>query len=191
MNSYKGERFNVEFYPSFLSEAEATILYNHIESSAKWSSKITPGKRVNANYGDPGVSYQLKIRDAIIDRKVLPWKELPILELVRDRLINLSKSKYNYCVVQRYPSGNVGIKAHRDKEMKSGTDIAGVSLGSKRTLILYPPNYNGVNTMAVKLELPPGSLYILKPPTNDHWTHSIEKDGTVTAPRISLTFRYT
>jgi hypothetical protein len=43
----------------------------------------------------------------------------------------------------------------------------------------------------LKIPLVSGSLYILKPPTNDHWAHSIEKEPEVKEPRISLTYRYT
>ena len=94
----------------------------------------------------------------------------------------ITNEKYNICVIQRYPSGKVGIKKHRDKEMKLGTTISGLSLGATRKLKLEYYDKN------IEKDLLSGSLYVLNPPTNSYYTHCIEKDST-TEPRISLTFR--
>ena len=85
-----------------------------------------------------------------------------------------------------YPSGNVGIGRHRDREM-GGRTIACLSFGADRTLTLTPFKY--LHEKERRYALPSGSLYVLLPPTNVHWMHSIEKDNTTIA-RISLTFRY-
>lgn len=72
--------------------------------------------------------------------------------------------------------------------MKRGTDICGLSLGYEtRDLILIPPPFNKNDKEKLCISLPPGSLCILKPPTNNYWMHSIAKDETTT-PRISLTY---
>ena len=194
--NFQGDRLHVDFYTDFLTQEEAVFLFEYIEKNVKWSGLITNGKRVNQNYGDDGISYKLKFGGyggkpvKIIERKVLPWDDLPILKIVRDKLSKLTNSKYNYCVIQRYPNGNVGINPHRDKEMLSGIDsnIAGISLGSTRTLTLSPPK-NSQTAFPIKLGLVPGSLYVLKYPTNEYWTHCIEKDPNIIGARISLTFR--
>jgi len=185
---YQGEKLNVEVYPNFISPEFEKELFTLLDNNVKWSSKITSGRRVNQNYGDTGVSYKFSINSKIIERIVHPWEQMPILQQIRDYLSSLTQTNYNYCVVQRYPNGNVGINPHRDKEMVSGTDIAGISLGTSRILTLTPPRSNRIDTIPIHIDLPPGSLYILKPPTNDHWLHSIEKDNSTT-PRISLTYR--
>jgi alkylated DNA repair dioxygenase AlkB len=187
--SYRKERLEVDFYHNFLDPETAQDLYQHLEKHAQWRRDITPGRRVNQNYGDDGVSYEYSLRGNLIHRPTCPWSELPVLESLRDAVSNVSRNRYNYCVVQRYPSGRVGINPHRDKEMKHGTDIAGLSLGATRVLTLTPPRFNRVDTNPINISLTPGSLYILRPPTNDYWTHSIEKDLTVTESRVSLTFR--
>lgn len=192
--TYRQERLVVDVYPNFLNSILAQQLFDYLETEVPWNKKITPGRRVNQNYGEVGLKYVLKFggyngRPAkTSERPVLPWSELPALEYLLEMLLEATGSRYNYCVIQRYPSGQVGINPHKDKEMQVGSLIAGLSLGTERTLTLTPPHYNRIDTTPLEIKLPPGSLYVLKDPTNRHWQHAIEKDDTTT-PRISLTFR--
>ncbi len=201
--AYRKERLDVDVYPDFVAP-EAQNLFDYIEKRVPWTKQITPTSRVNQNYGDPGLKYILKFggydrRSGIsnaysgkpvktIERAVLPWDDLPALDVIKEMLLETTGSTYNYCVIQRYPSGRVGINPHKDKEMLPGSLIAGISLGATRTLTLIPPRYNKVDRDPIAIQLPPGSLYLLKDPTNRHWQHSIDKDETK-EPRISLTFR--
>ena len=191
--TYHRERLDVDVYPDFLGDHTNNV-FDYIEEKVPWTKKITPTSRVNQNYGDPGLKYQLKFGgyngrpEKIIERKVLPWDDLPILDPIKEMLLETTGSTYNYCVIQRYPNGRVGINPHKDKEMLPGSLIAGISLGANRRLTLIPPRYNKVDGNPITIELPAGSLYLLKDPTNCHWQHSIEKDET-NIPRISLTFR--
>lgn len=192
---YQGERLNVHFHPHFLSDKEAKLLFKYIEERVPWSNEITENKRVNQNYGDKDISYKLTFGGyqdrpvQVIERKVKEWKELPILETIKEKLSIITETKYNYCVIQRYPNGKIGIKPHKDREMLPGTIISGISLGATRILTLTPPKYNKIDKSEIHIGLVPGSLYVLMPPTNDHWSHSIEKDFSIKEPRISLTFR--
>lgn len=185
--SLSGVRLSVDWYPQFLSSEESQALFDYLEASVPWTKDITPGRRVNQNYGDPGVSYKLTFGDKVIVREVLPWDQCSVLKVVKDRLESLTEARYNYCALLRYPNGKVGIAPHRDKEIKSGTCIAGISLGATRKFKLLPPYY--AQCAPIELTLPPGSLYVLRPPTNDCWAHCIEPDPTVKEPRISLTYR--
>lgn len=191
--AYRKERLDVDVYPDFIAP-EAQDLFDYIEEKVSWTKQITPTSRVNQNYGDPGLKYVLKFGGyggkpvKTIERAVLPWDDLPPLDAIKEMLLETTGSTYNYCVIQRYPSGRVGINPHKDKEMLPGSLIAGISLGATRTLTLIPPKYNKVDCEPISIELLPGSLYLLKDPTNRHWQHAIDKDDTK-EPRISLTFR--
>lgn len=191
--TYRRERLDVDVYPDFIAP-EANDLFDYIEEKVTWNKKITPTSRVHQNYGDLGLKYVLKFGGwggkplKTIERPVLPWDELPALDAIKEMLYETTGATYNYCVIQRYPNGRVGINPHKDKEMIPGSLIAGISLGATRTLTLIPPKYNKVDQEPITIQLPPGSLYLLKDPTNRHWQHSIDKDHTTT-PRISLTFR--
>lgn len=188
MQNVKRERCDIDFYPNFLSSEEADSLFEYLEREVVWNRKITQTSRVNQNYGDDGISYTVHFKNGSTTRVCKKW--LKRLRELRDKLSDITQAQYNYCVVQRYPSGKVGINPHRDKEMNPNTDIAGISLGATRVLTMLPPRYNTKDYTPLTFELIPGSLYVLKPPTNNHWAHCIEKDEKVKDVRISLTFRY-
>jgi alkylated DNA repair dioxygenase AlkB len=117
-----------------------------------------------------------------------PWTDVPPLietKAIIERLVGID---LNVCIIQKYANNSIGIKRHRDKEMTPGTSICGVSLGQKRILRISPPTF--LHTESFDINLNHGSLYVLKPPTNDYWFHEIppqvqESDGV----RYSLTFR--
>jgi alkylated DNA repair dioxygenase AlkB len=186
---YEGERLNLELHTSFLSDEEADELYDDIMETIFAHTKTTPAKRANATYGDEGVSYKVTFRGKTVTRVAIKWT--PLLYKYKKRLEKLTGTISNYCVVQLYPTGLAHITPHRDKEMKPGTNIAGVSIGATRVLKMFPPYGNVEHKVPLEVDLPSGSLYILKPPTNDYWCHSITKDPSIKKGRISITYRYT
>lgn len=187
-HTYRRNKLEVEYYPNFLNGEDSNLLFNHLEKNVKWSKEITKGRRTNQNYADDGFIYSIKFRTKTLDRPSLNWEEIPILKDITNLVSDLTKNSYNSCFIQRYPNGNVGINPHRDTEVSGKYGfICGLSLGSTRTLTLGPPRY--LNIDPIKIDLLPGSLYVLKPPTNDYWTHCIEKNPNILEPRISLTFR--
>ena len=177
--SYTDElSYDISFVEKFLSEDRATQLYNYLEENCEWSKPITTNRRSNQTYGDDGLVYNVEVKDKVIRRVAQKW--LPPLAEIRDEITKLTGQTYNSCVVQRYPE-SVGIVPHMDKEMVAGTMICGVSLGETRKLVMIRRGQKSIS-----IPLPHGSLYILNPPTNDYWMHSISKSGGV---RISLTIR--
>lgn len=189
-NYTDGKLLDMDVYPHFLSPKESNSIYNYLENNVKWSKSITKGRRTHQDYGDEGVSYVLNIRGNKLVRNVINWDTLPPLLKLKKKIEKYASpigTKYDYCVIQRYPSGKVGILPHRDREMKNGTHIAGISIGEQRILKMGAPYYSKYEDFEVPL--PHGSLYIFNPPTNNHWSHCIQKDNTK-KPRISITFRY-
>jgi alkylated DNA repair dioxygenase AlkB len=186
---YLKDGLDIDFYPNILNMEEADILYRELETTVPWQ-RISPGKRSNVTYGDANLTYKIEWgpgRDGTHGkttyRKAVPWDNLPILHSIKDRMESITGTIFNICVVQRYPSGKVGIKPHRDKEMTPGTTIVGLSVGATRSLRMTRNGRDGVT-----ISLNPGSAYCLNPPTNDYWSHSILEDTSI-IPRISLTFR--
>ena len=191
---------HIDFYKDFYKEEKATKIFEYFEKKIKWpersfkknSKTFHTGLRANQNYGDEGITYELNFggyngrpKHTTV-RKVLPWNELPGLTVLRDRVTKITGQKFNYCVILRYPSGNVEIHPHRDRETKS--TIAGVSFGETRTLRMLPPYYSKEENIDIQLNN--GSLYVLNHPTNDFWKHSIPKEPDMKGIRISVTFRY-
>lgn len=169
---------NFELHLDFLSSDESTSVFNEFNSSFP----LKPNRRLSRTFGDAGLEYVIHWYGKTTVRKAELWT--PMLLKIREKLSLQVPEKYNICVVQRYPSGKYGIKPHRDKEMKRGTTIAGISVGETRKLRLSHSRSGVVH----EFDLPAGSLYLLKSPTNEYWTHSIEEDSSKD-PRISLTFR--
>lgn len=193
MQKYADTGLNLDFYPRLYTESDSQLIYDMLEKEVAWLKPITSGRRSNQIYGDDGLVYEVKFSGyrgnakalppgpgATTRRKAQPWT--PLLAQIRDDIAAITGAKYTICVVQRYPNGSVGINPHKDKEMLAGTTIAGLSFGSTRTLVMAR------GEKALRLDLGPGSMYVLNPPTNDYWSHAIEK-STETRPRISLTFR--
>lgn len=180
----KKERLHVIIY-QLLDKDYSEKLFEIIDSDVKWSDGT---RRQTQVYGDIGTGYSITVRNKEINRKSLPWSEIPILETLRDLVSSTTGDLYNFCAIQKYPNGKIGIAPHKDKEIK--TEIAGLSLGATRKLVLIPPRYNTIDKESIEISLPPGSLYVLKNPTNDHWAHSIKVESKIKDPRISLTFRY-
>lgn len=170
----------VDFFMEYLSKKEADDLYHILETCLEWKKG---NRRQKYTYGDEGLEYVIWFSNGIGRYKAIPWIKLPILLSLKARLEKLVHQTFTTCVVQRYPSGKTRIKPHQDKEMKPGTIIVGLSVGAMRYLRLsrLDIEYN--------IDLPHGSVYIFRPPTNDWWAHSIPEDESVTTPRYSLTFR--
>ena len=100
-------------------------------------------------------------------------------------------------------SGNNSIGWHKDdeKDLKSESSIAMISLGCVRDFVLkhdsvyhrYKMNQYSNSKKRVpdiiKIEVNVGSLLIIKHPTNEYYYHSLPKRANVKGTRISLTFR--
>lgn len=185
--THVGTNCNIDFYPAFFTEDTSKKLYDHILEYFELPKIVT--RRYNKTYGDDGLVYQVKfggykgIPEKIVNRIALPWDKIPFLSHLRDLVEKTTNTKYTYCAIQYYHSGKIHIKRHVDREMTPGSIIAGLSLGQCRTLRVE--SFRG---QSMDLRLFSGSLYVLNPPTNDFWMHSIPPDDT-NHPRLSLTFR--
>ena len=170
------DKYNVEFFPQFLNNKESSELYRQLLPQVV----LYKNKRSTVIFADEGIKYTIEYFGQTSVKETVKWID-PLMK-VKNKLETYTKEKYNVCVLQCYPNGNVGINPHRDKEMVKGTTIAGVSLGETRVLELQ----RGMEKKEYRLNS--GSLYLLNPPTNSYWTHSIRKDATKRI-RLSLTFR--
>jgi len=180
---YRRPGLVLDLYDAFIPESESYELYESIMKKCAWSRPLTTSRRSNATYGDEGLVYEIHWYGKTTKRSAICWEAMPELIPIRDRLELITEQKYNFCVIQYYPNGKIGINPHRDKEMKPGTTICGISLGARRTLRM---NKYGIN---IDIGLPSGSLYLFHPPTNDRWSHSIASELLIPEGRISLTFR--
>ena len=182
---YSDTNFSVDFFPSIFDEEDAIDWAKHFEYHLHRIDPSTTSshRRTCLLFGEVP-KYVVKYFGQTFERKVLPWDTIPGLLDIKSYIEDICQETFTVCAVQCYRDGKVGINPHRDKEMKPGTKIAGLSFGQERELILT----NIYNKKWIDIPLRNGSLYVLLPPTNDKWLHSIPKDKS-TNSRISLTFR--
>lgn len=176
---YIRPELDVDLYPNLLTYELAQNWYEYLDA-------VLPhvNKRNSTLFGDDGIIYKVRYQYFDTEKYVLPWSHLPALPELKTLIERVTNQKYTVCAIQRYPNGNIGINPHQDREMVSGTRIAGLSLGATRTISFTHNYFNHVD-----IPLPSGSLYVMNPPTNQKWLHSIIKDPNITHPRFSLTFR--
>src|SRR4029078_8829593 len=154
--------FNVDYYENWLDDGLASRLFKNLYDSIK----LYKHKRT-LFYGDgklPWTPGMLKVK-------------LQLEQFILNKY-NLSIN-FNLCLVNIYESGKYNIDYHKDRFTNPNTMVCGVSLGQERTLAFS-------NNICFNLKN--GSLYLMLPPTNEYYEHSIIKDNS-TGVRISLTFR--
>ena len=188
LQQYTDTNLCVSVQQEYMSHDNAADLFNYLIKNAKfkhgyYTAKGTVSKKRNKVVYGSIPAYKAIFRGVEISERVIHWNTQPRLRELAERLTAHTGQEYHVCVIQMYNTGEVGIKPHRDKEMKPGTIIASLSLGAERTM-----RFEHRSGKVVDIPLPHGSLCLIHPPTNDVWTHSIPTDATTT-PRLSLIFR--
>lgn len=176
---YTAPDLDVDLYPHLLNAETANAWYTYLDELFPQENR-----RTSLLFGDEGLIYRVNYQEVTRESEVIPWNALPALTELKNLVEKVTNQTYTVCAIQCYPNGKVGINPHRDKEMVAGTQIAGLSLGAKRT-ISFTRNYHD----PISIALLSGSLYVMKNMTNQKWLHSIVKDAKVREPRFSLTFR--
>ena len=181
--TFRSKYLHVRYFPQFVPNDFANQLYQHCER-LPWGDNL----RSTITYGNPGLHYTLQIgKTEPKSFPVIPWSEFPSFTILKPFIENILGKKFNFCAVMRYLNGSAGIKPHKDREMVSGTTIAGLSVGVERTFKIDFPSYSKLKPLEIKLFH--GSLYTMEPPTNDNCYHSIPEEPGINGIRYSFTFR--
>jgi alkylated DNA repair dioxygenase AlkB len=191
---YREINLNVELVNDFLPPLLASSLLKELQTYCL-NADINPllKRRQNATFGEDGMSYTVNFHGhgkegevKQVTRHAKPWATIPSLLATKNLIKVHTGQEYNYCIVQYYANGKIGMKPHRDKEINPSTIIAGLSLGQERRLGMVSCSPNSED---VGIPLAHNSLYLLRPPTNSQWLHSIIVDNKAFDPRWSVTFR--
>ena len=179
--------------PDFLSAPEAAALLAHLTTAVAWEQrsirlfgKKVPQPRLTAWYGDADARYAY----SGLRWEPRPW--LPALADLRQRLEAATQARYNSVLLNLYRDGQDGMGWHADDEPELGPApvIASVSLGATRRFRLRPrADGPAAGTPASGVDLPAGSLLLMRPPTQQHWQHALPKTARPIGPRLNLTFR--
>ena len=166
----------------FLSSELADRYFIELRDHSAWEQK--PGvfghmqPRLIASYGEPGLIYRYSGRDNV----ALPWTPT-LLEI--KQMIEAVQGRYNYCLLNRYRSGQDSVGMHADDEPGMGNVIGSLSLGATRTFRIRH------NTSKETRNFPVGNgtLIIMAGTMQEFWKHEVPKTKDNVGERINLTFR--
>ncbi|MBD2215088.1 alpha-ketoglutarate-dependent dioxygenase AlkB [Nostoc linckia FACHB-104] len=177
----------VTYYPEFLSQEEAGVLYQHClklqwqQNQIKMVGKTLLVPRLECIYGDEGCDY-LYSRSVLL--KPLAWTE-ELAEL-RDRITAVTGYSFRIVIGNQYRSGQDSIGWHADNESSMGLNpaIASVSLGAERKFQIKP-----IKGQPTDFWLEHGSLLLMHPGCQSTHLHQVPKTKKLVSTRINLTFR--
>lgn len=101
----------------------------------------------------------------------------------------VSGTDFNGVLCNLYRDGRDSMGWHADDERSLGAQpvIVSVSFGAVRRMRFKPKPHLKAEPAAV--DLPSGSLLVMRGPTQANWLHAISKTKKPVHPRINLTFR--
>jgi len=166
----------------FLSPYVADRYFDELRNHSLWEQK--PGvfghmqPRLTASYGDQGVTYRYSGTVNV----ALPWT--PALLEIKEK-IEAVRGQYNYCLLNRYRSGQDSMGMHADDEPEMGDVIGSLSLGATRTFRIKHNKTKETRSF----EVSNGTLIIMAGTMQQFWKHEIPKTKEPVGERINLTFR--
>ena len=176
---------------AFLPATEATALFAQLSHEVAWEQRTIrifgqqiPQPRLTAWYGDPDARYAY----SGLHWEPRPWT--PALLSLRQRVAAATACSFNSVLLNLYRTGQDSMGWHADDEPELGPTpaIASLSLGATRRFRLRPRA--GLAHPPLSLDLPPGSLLLMRGPTQQHWQHALPKTTRLVGPRLNLTFRW-
>lgn len=145
--------------------------------------------RRQAGYGEPGAAYAFSGGEVA----ARPWT--PALRELRARLRARTGFDANYVLVNLYRDGADSMGWHSDDERDLGDapEILSLSLGAERDFQFRRRGDAARAFDTVTLPLAPGSLLVMRHPTNANWKHQLPRRGGSrperVGPRLNLTWR--
>lgn len=180
---------DVAFDPGWMPRDEADRLLAALREAVPWSvhrirlfGRAVDSPRLSCWIGDPDASY----RYSGTRFEPHPWPEA--LVPVRGRVTRELDVAFNSVLANRYRDGADGMGWHRDDEAELGPRpvIASLSLGATRRFVLKA---TGAGAALHAIELPHGSLLVMRGGTQARYRHALPKTRRVVGERINLTFR--
>ena len=167
---------------AFLPSDDADRFFVELRVNCVWEQK--PGvfvhmqPRLTASYGDEGVTY----RYTGTVNMALPWT--PMLLEIKE-MVQAVQGKYNFCLLNRYRSGQDSMGLHADNEPEMGNVIGSLSLGATRTFRIR----HNKTKETMNFPVGHGTLIIMAGTMQKFWKHEIPKTKQSVGERINLTFR--
>ena len=177
----------VAYRRGFFGPDEALALFDALRAEIRWErhrvrirGREVDCPRLSGWEGDATYAYSgLTLRPA-------PWTAR--VAAVRRRIEAATGEMFNSVLANLYRDGSDRLGWHADDEPELGPApvIASASFGAPRRFLLRPKRGSGAS---VPIVLEPGSLLVMRGPTQRHWLHSVPPTRQPVGPRINLTFR--
>jgi alkylated DNA repair dioxygenase AlkB len=175
--------------PDWLQPADTEALFATLQTRIPWDvhrirlfGRELDSPRLSCWIGDPGAAYAYS--GTRFQPRPWPVALLP----VRARLHAELGIDFNTVLANLYRDGRDCMGWHSDDEAELGPQpvIASLSLGATRRFVLKPRRDPGSR---LALDLPPGSLLLMRGDTQRHYRHALPRTAKPVGPRINLTFR--
>ncbi|GAB2459304.1 DNA methylase [Hymenobacter qilianensis] len=165
-----------------LQELLDTIPWRH--EPIKMFGKEVMQPRLTSWHGDPNARY----RYSGLSLEPQPWT--PALQQLRQQVSHATGAEFNSVLLNLYRTGQDSMGWHADNEPDLGPCpvIASVSLGATRRFRLRPGAGTPLHA-PLGLDLPPGSLLVMRGLTQQRWQHALPKTSRPVEARLNLTFR--
>lgn len=164
---------------SYSQQLLCELLKYEFEDLCFYGRNYIPRRKI-IRFGENGLCYNFSGTSV----PAQPWTAT-LLSIKQDVEKKTGQS-YNYALLNLHPDGFAKIAAHKDdkEDLEAGSIVSTISLGATRALIFSRKDFP-----SHKVQLKSGSLLLIKPPTNEYWTHEILVQPQVNNPLISVTFR--
>lgn len=180
---------DLTYFPAFFDPNERARLLDELIETTAWRQdtitmygKTVPIPRLQAWYGDPGRTYTYS------NIELAPERWTPALLEVKVAIEPEAGVTFNSVLCNRYRDGADSVAWHSDDEPELGVDpvIASVSFGARRP---FRFRHRLDPALTHEIELEPGSLLVMRGPTQACWHHQIPKTSRPIGERLNLTFR--
>jgi alkylated DNA repair dioxygenase AlkB len=139
--------------------------------------------RLQAWYGDRGKVFTY----SGMRLEPMPWTAT--LSYLKGYVAQTVGADFNSVLINLYRNGRDSVSWHSDDERELGPEpvIASLSLGATRRFSMRHRNGRAAGRYA--LDLPSGSLLVMRGCTQHYWQHAVLKTRRQVGARINLTFR--
>ena len=186
MNYLNDETGEIVLIEDYLSNSEALFRQLIDKSDFRRERIKIFGKeilqpRLIAFYGDSGVGYTYSRKTLY----ALPWYSE--LKELKEKIEKDYSLQFNSALINYYRDGDdsMGLHADDEKELGKNPIIAGMNFGATRSIVFR----RNAGTEKIKIELPNGSLLLMKGAIQHNWKHEVPKQKSVLQPRLNITFR--
>jgi alkylated DNA repair dioxygenase AlkB len=179
----------MEYFPQFLSTAEADQLFQALLANEKWEHRaiIVAQKPV---LQPRLMSWAGELPYQYTGQTLEPRTVSPILQSLCERIEKHCQARFNHIVINYYRDGKDHIGMHADDEPELGWNplIAALSLGSSRSFVVEPKARKGKRRI-FRVNLKHASLLVMGGDIQHRWRHGVPKSNTH-LPRLNITFRF-